>query len=248
MKDASAMNDTQEEIGKKAGAALSTFLSDFAPRRIADEDVEVLPFDEPIHPDIVETAVDFPQAAEEEMSPLDEKPLMSEPKVDVEQIRREAFEQAVEQTTSELQTKFADEKRVLEEQQTKALADMKQNTVNELAANMQSDLSNGLAMVLDTIGNDVAKVLATFIGNKLSDDALRDFAARIADQAVSAGQPMVVEGNAELLDALSRQAGFDATKFELRANDSADIRLRQGDAVIATRLDPLIVELKELVR
>jgi len=101
--------------------------------------------------------------------------------------------------------------------------------------------------MLEDISTDVAKILGAFIGDKMHDDALNDFAKRIAQEAVSAKQPLVIEGNEELLKALEQRPDFDKDKFVLRPTDSADIRLELGNEVIATRLEPIMKELKGLV-
>lgn len=82
----------------------------------------------------------------------------------------------------------------------------------------------------------------------MHDDALADFAKRIAREALSAKQPLVIEGNNDLLKALEKRSDFDKTKFVLKPTDSSEIRLELGDQVIATRLEPVMKELKGLVQ
>ena len=126
--------------------------------------------------------------------------------------------------------------------------ELKVKTIAEVAANLDNDLKQGFDNILEDISKDVAKVLGGFISEQMHDEALNDFAKRIAKEAISAKQPLVLQGNKDLLKALEARPDFDKTKFVLRPTDAGDIRLELGDQVIATRLEPVMKELKGLVQ
>lgn len=249
-----AMNNSNTEMENKKAASLSHFLSDFAPRRIPDTEVEVLPMDAevPVH-DIkpaeeVDPMVDFHQAEDKPEDSFDEASLVTETKINAEELKKQAIDEAVEKTKAELEAKFAEEKASLEASHEKALSELKEKTISDITANLDEDLKKGFDEILENISSDVAKILGVFIGQKMQDDALDDFAKRIAKEALAAKQPLVIEGNGELLQALEKRSDFDKSKFNLQPTESADIRLHLGDQVIATRLEPIMKELKGLVK
>ncbi len=249
-----AMNKNNAEMGNKAGASLSHFLSDFAPRLIPDTEVEVLPMDaavpvQDLHPvEEIDPEADFVEAENSPEDSFDEASLITETKANREELRKKAIEEAVHNATTELEAKFADEKATLIASQKKALEQTKQTTIHEIASDLDEKLTKCFNEVIDIIGGDVANILAAFIGQKLHDDALNDFAKRVAREAILSMKPLVIEGNGDLLKDLENRPGFNKSKFVLQPTDSPDIRLRHGDKIIATRLDPLITELKGLVK
>lgn len=239
----------------KKASSLSFFLSDFAPRQIPDAEVEVLPMDTevPAHDIIkpVEEAdpmVDFHQAEDKPEDGFDEASLVVETRINAEELKKKAIDEAVEKTKADLEAKFASEKASLVANHEQALNEFKEKTIAEIAANLEEDLKKGFDEMLVDISSDVAKILGAFIGAKMQDDALDDFSKRIAKEALDAKEPLVIEGNGELLQALEKRPDFDKLKFNLQMTDSADIRLHLGDQVIATRLEPIMKELKGLVQ
>lgn len=243
-------------MGNKAGASLSHFLSDFAPRLIPDTEVEVLPMDaaipvqeqniEPVEE--IDPEADFIETENPPEDSFDEASLLAGTRANSEELRKKAIEEAVHNATTELEAKFAHEKATLIADQQKALAQLRQKTIDEVASNLDANLTRCFNEVIDIIGNDVAEILAAFVGKKMHEDALNDFAKRIAREAMSASEPLIIEGNGDLLKALESKPAFDKSKFVLQPADSPDIRMRHGDKIIATRLDPIINELKGLVQ
>ena len=248
------MDNSDTKMENKKAATLSHFLSDFAPRQIPDTEVEVLPMDAevPFHEEpAVEEAdpmVDFHQVESKPEDTFDEASLVTETKINAEELRQQAIDEAVEKTKTELETRFAEEKAALIRDHEKAMSDLKDKTIAEIATNLDENLKKGLDKIVEDISKDVAKILAVFIGEKMHDDALTDFAKRIAREALSAKQPLVIEGNNDLLKALEKRPDFNKTKFVLKPTDASEIRLELGDQVIATRLEPVMKELKGLVQ
>ena len=243
-----SMNDRREETENKIGANLSKFLNDFAPRPISDSDIEILPPEEPQPIVMSEPVVEFTHDDNEDMVPFEEKGDHEEPQIDTEEIVKHAVDEAVEKTKSELQAQYSSEKQLLQEQHQKEIENTKEATIKEMAANLSNDLTTAFDSLMQDVSNDVGKILSVFIADRLTDEAIKEFSKRLVSEAISGEEPLILEGNAQLLSALQNEPNFDKAKYDIRPTASADIRLRRGDSVIATRLEPLLSELKELVK
>ncbi|AQX20280.1 hypothetical protein [Bartonella sp. WD16.2] len=239
-----------EELKREASVSLASFLSDFSP---VNEDAEVLLFsdegeqicDNEKYEEFLLSNTDFLEEDMEEMLPLH---IASDNAVDSEVVKQKAFDQVEQRTTEELQKQFAAEKQQMEEEHAKAIEATRQGMVEALGAQMHSQLMEGLANLRQGIAKDIAQILAAFIGEKITQEALQQFATKMADQVIDTKQPLVLEGNEKLLEQLKKQEGFDASKFEFQSTNSAEIRLRYGNVVTATQLTPLLATLQELVR
>lgn len=243
-----SMNDRREETDHKIGANLSKFLNDFAPRSIPDSDIEILPPEEPQPIVMSEPVMDFTHDENEDMVPFEEEGDHEVPQIDTEEIVKHAVDEAVEKTKSELQAQYSSEKQLLQEQHKKEIEDTKEATVKEMAANLDSDLTTAFDRLMQDVSNDVGKILSVFIADRLTDEAIKEFSRRLVSEAISGTEPLILEGNAQLLLALQNEPNFDKSRYDIRPTESPDIRLRRGDSVIATRLGPLLSELKELVK
>ena len=243
-----SMNDRREETDHKIGANLSKFLNDFAPRSIPDSDIEILPPEEPQPIVMSEPVMDFTHDENEDMVPFEEEGDHEVPQIDTEEIVKHAVDEAVEKTKSELQAQYSSEKQLLQEQHKKEIEDTKEATVKEMAANLDSDLTTAFDRLMQDVSNDVGKILSVFIADRLTDEAIKKFSRRLVSEAISGTEPLILEGNAQLLLALQNEPNFDKSRYDIRPTESPDIRLRRGDSVIATRLGPLLSELKELVK
>lgn len=243
-----SMNDRREETDHKIGANLSKFLNDFAPRSIPDSDIEILPPEEPQPIVMSEPVMDFTHDENEDMVPFEEEGDHEVPQIDTEEIVKHAVDEAVEKTKSELQAQYSSEKQLLQEQHKKEIEDTKEATVKEIAANLDSDLTTAFDRLMQDVSNDVGKILSVFIADRLTDEAIKEFSRRLVSEAISGTEPLILEGNAQLLLALQNKPNFDKSRYDIRPTESPDIRLRRGDSVIATRLGPLLSELKELVK
>ena len=243
-----SMNDRREETENKIGANLSKFLNDFAPRPISDSDIEILPPEEPQPIVMSEPVMDFTHDENGDMVPFEEEGDHEVPQIDTEEIVKHAVDEAVEKTKSELQAQYSSEKQLLQEQHKKEIEDTKEATVKEIAANLDSDLTTAFDRLMQDVSNDVGKILSVFIADRLTDEAIKEFSRRLVSEAISGTEPLILEGNAQLLLALQNEPNFDKSRYDIRPTESPDIRLRRGDSVIATRLGPLLSELKELVK
>ncbi|WCR55259.1 MAG: hypothetical protein PG977_000652 [Bartonella clarridgeiae] len=247
------MEQTGEKFEKQVSLPLSSFLSDFSPRYISSEDIEVLPSgneseitcNDEKQEDFSSSSIEFPKEYMEEILPFG---FSSEGVVDVEAAQKAAFDQAMQETTEKLQKQFKVEKQRLEEEHAKAIEAAKQSVVESIGANVQSQLTKGLADLRQEISQEIAQVLSIFIGEKITEEALQQFATKISDQALGGGQPLVLEGSKELFEQLKKQRDFDASQFKFQPTKSTEIRLHRGEMVIATQLTPFLTTLKELVQ
>ncbi|MDD9333674.1 MAG: hypothetical protein PV354_08415, partial [Bartonella sp.] len=188
------------------------------------------------------------ELSEEYMEEILSFDLPSEGVVDVEIARKEAFDQAVQEATEKLQKQFEVEKKCLEEEHAKAIEAAKQSVVESLGANVQRQLTKEFADLRQEISQEIAQVLSIFIGEKITEKALQEFATKILDQALGAGRPLILEGNEKLFEQLKKQRDFDSSQFEFQPTKSTEIRLHRGEMVIATQLTPLLTTLKELIQ
>ncbi|WP_035007149.1 hypothetical protein [Bartonella rochalimae] len=245
------MEQTGGKFEKQVSLPLSSFLSDFSSRYISAEDIEVLPSDD-------ESELMYNNEKQKDCSLSDTKPseeymeeilsFPSEGVVDVEVARKEAFDQAVQEVTEKLQKQFEEEKKCLEEEHAKAIEAAKQSMVESLGANVQRQLTKEFSDLRQEISREIAQVLSVFIGEKITEEALQEFATKILDQALSAGKPLVLEGNEKLFEQLKKQRDFDSSQFEFQPTKSTELRLHRGEMVIATQLTPLLTTLKELIQ
>ncbi|MBA9083445.1 MULTISPECIES: hypothetical protein [Bartonella] len=250
MEAINGMEKIGEEFKREASVSLASFLSDFSP---VDEDTEILLFsdeseqicDNEKYEEFLLSSTDFVEEDMEEILPLH---VASENDVDFEVVEQKTFDQVEQETTEKLQKQFAAEKQQMEEEHAKAIEVAKQGVVENLGAQMHSQLIEGFADLRQGIAKDIAQVLAAFIGEKITQEALQQFAAKMADQVIDEEQSLVLEGNEKLFEQLKKQEGFDASKFEFQSTNSTEIRLRRGNVVTATQLTPLLANLQELVQ
>ncbi|WP_407965127.1 hypothetical protein [Bartonella sp. C271] len=253
MEVVNGMEQIGEKLEKQVSLPLSSFLSDFSSRYISPEDIEILPSDDESElmynsekqEDFASSNIEFAKEYMEEILSFD---LSSEGVVDVEAARKEAVDQAVQETTEKLQKQFEVEKKCMEEEHTKAIEAVKQSFVESLGANVQRQLTKDFANLRQEISQEIAQVLSIFIGEKITEEALQEFATKMVDQALGAEKPLVLEGNEELFEQLKKQRDFDASQFEFQPTKSTEIRLHRGEMVIATQLTPLLMTLKELIQ
>ncbi|MEL6089648.1 MULTISPECIES: hypothetical protein [Bartonella] len=244
------MEKIGEELKKEASDTLASFLSDFSS---VDKDTEVLLFsgeskqahDNEKYEEFLLSGTDFLKEDMEEILPLH---VASENAVDFKIIEQKTFDQVEQETAEKLQKQFAAEKQQMEEEHAKAIEAAKQGVVETLGAQMHSQLMEGFADLRQGVAKDIAQVLAAFIGEKITQQALQQFATKMVDQVTDAEQPLILEGNEKLLEQLKKQEGFDASKFEFQSTNSIEIRLRRGNVVTATQLTPLLANLQELVQ
>ncbi|ENN89897.1 hypothetical protein [Bartonella bovis] len=174
--------------------------------------------------------------------------IASDNTADFEVAEQKTFDQIEQEATERLQKQFAAEKQQMKKKHAKAIEAAKQGVVETLGAQMHSQLMEGFADLRQGFAKDIAQVLATFIGEKITQEALQQFAAKMADQVIGAGQSLVLEENEKLLERFKKREGFDASKFEFQSTNSTKIRLRHSSVVTATQLTPLLVMLQELVQ
>ncbi|WP_102830621.1 hypothetical protein [Bartonella bovis] len=252
MEAINGMEKIGEELKNEASSTLASFLSDFSSVN-EDEDTEVLFFsdeseqacDSEKYEEFLLSDTDFLEEDMEEMLPLH---IASDNAADFKVAEQKTFDQVEQETTERLQKQFAVEKQQMEKEHAKAIEAAKQGVVDTLGAQMHSQLMEGFADLRQGVSKDIAQVLAAFIGEKITQEVLQQFATKMVDQVIDAGQPLVLEGNEKLLERLKKQKDFDASKFEFKSTNSTEIRLRRGSVVTATQLTPLLMMLQELVQ
>lgn len=241
MKSEPFMHGPHENRQKSTGPALARALQDFGLRERPDKTLEDFSVRES------PPAEFFEQPVMAEMKPLQEEPLAEMPPlIDIEAIRQEAFAQGEEKQCKEMQAGFSVRLKSVEEAHGAEIDQLKSHMTG-LAAEIEKGLEAGLKKIEADLSRQVAEILMAFMGERLTQKAVRQFADRIAAESLAVEKPLTIEGNRELLDILQGRPGFDSSRYRLRPTDAHEIRVVHGDAVLSTRLAPRLKELKELI-
>jgi len=248
MKPELFMQDIHETMQKGAGPVpvLAQFLKDFAPRCLPDEMVEILlPEDDSPHvpEDDSPHAEFFEPPAEEEMTPLEEDAAVEMLPVDLDAVRQEAFHQGEEKQRAEMQAEFSARIKEIEEVHAAEINELRKNVFNNLSVRVEE----GLRKIETGLMRQVTDILAAFVGERLTDEAVGIFAERIAAAGIAAEKPLIVEGDRRFLEVFQSRPDFDPSQYILKPTDDCEIRIVNGDTVLSTRLAPLLGELRELV-
>ncbi|ABM44953.1 hypothetical protein A6B38_04845 [Bartonella bacilliformis] len=247
------MEKISEEFQRKASLPFSSVLRDFSRRHVVDEEEEILSFVEQAgrmcedegHEAFSLSGVVLSEENMEDILPLH---VNAEKTIDVHALQQEVVHQAVQETTEKLQMHFSAEKKRMEEEHVKALEIAKDSAIEALGADMHRQLTEGLANLRQEIAQDIAQILSGFIGERMTQDVLKQFAAKLAGQVVDANQSLILEGNEKLFEQLKKQQEFNSSQFEFHPTNSTEIRLRRGEVVVATQLAPLLASLQELIQ
>jgi len=242
MKSEPFMHRLHENRQKNKGPALARALQDFGLRERPDKTLEDFSVGGGSPAELFERPVMA------EMKPLKEEPLADEtpPPIDIEAIRQEAFAQGEEKQREEMQAGFSTRLKSVEEAHGAEIDQLKSH-ITGLAAEIEKGLEAGLKKIEADLSRQVAEILMAFMGERLTHEAVRQFADRIAAESLAVEKPLTIEGNRELLDVLQGRPGFDSSRYRLKPTDAHEIRVVHGNTVLSTRLAARLKELKELV-
>lgn len=241
MKSESFMHRLHENRQKGKGSGLARVLQDFGLRDRPDKTLEDFSVGGGSPPQVFERPVVA------EIKPLEEE-LLAEmpPPIDIEAIRQEAFAQGEEKQREEMQAGFSVRLKSVEEAHGAEIDQLKSHMTG-LAAEIEKGLEAGLKKIEADLSRQVAEILMAFMGERLTQEAVRQFADRIAAESLAVEKPLTIEGNRELLDVLQGRPGFDSSRYRLKPTDAHEIRVVHGNTVLSTRLAARLKELKELI-
>jgi hypothetical protein len=175
-------------------------------------------------------------------------PVPSEPEFDIEAERSAALElgkqQAAETLAAEHQTELeAERSRHLEE-------------INEMRTRFEQDFSTTLAARFDqlaiemseTIGEQVARIVAPFLEQALSERMVAQLGTAIAGSlADGEATRIAVSGSPSMFEALSTALGDKAAQLDFSESETFDLTVRLDDTVLSTRLSEWASTLREVL-
>ncbi|PYE87693.1 hypothetical protein [Phyllobacterium leguminum] len=211
--------------------SIASYLSDFSPRRIPDEQVIILP------------AAQGHEEADEDLSPEQ----VFEEAIDIELQLKQAFEAGREAGRAEADALYEAEKQRLQRAHEEEMAGLRTATLSETADLLMVGLLEGLGALEATFSGQMAELIAPLMAEHFADKAVSDFAGRAA-ACLPAAMGMEISGPRDLLDALQKREGFVRENFLFIEAEQVELQLRLDERVVATRLGPLLDELKALIR
>jgi len=216
-------------------ARISGLLQDFAPIKMEEEVMDIFPLES--------------EGMEPLLSPGKKEVFFS--RDEMEGAKIEAFAaglaQGREETQTQLNRQFAEERAVWVEKHAQEIEETRTTAINHFAANWEQDLRISLETIQKRIEQDLAILISDIVGHSLTKQALDDFAAHIAHEAMATGKPLVIEGKQALLDAFAAITEQTPHRYQLQPTQLDDLRVVLKDQVISTRLAHLMQELKALI-
>lgn len=215
--------------------AIERYLKDFSQPEPFVLSVDLSPAPEPDHLQILEPA-----------SPIAAVP--EEPAFDIEAERTAAFERGSREAADLLTATHQAE---LEAERSRHLEE-----VNELRMQFEQDFSTTLAARFDqlaselseSIGEQVARVVAPFLERALSEQMIGQLAAAIAEVlADQEGIRISVSGSPSMFDSLKTALGDRAAQLEFTEGEAFDLTARLDDTVMSTRLSEWADTLREVL-
>lgn len=239
--------------------SLSRYLPDFSTHRVADEAVEIIAApapSQPLKPEPVRRA----QAIDPKAAALADKLAAAEKAemaalIAAEEEKRSAFENGHaeghtlgrEEGHKEAEALYEAEKaRLLREHETE-IENLRAAFSREQALLLARSLTEALTALEQSFSGQIAEVLAPLLVGKLEQDAVAEFAHRIAALALE-GEAPEISGPAGLLAPLRDHAALLPSGCRFVENASDELSFSFGERVLETRIAPLLDELKAAVQ
>lgn len=171
-----------------------------------------------------------------------------EPAIDIEAERAAAFEEGSRQAADMLSATHQAE---LEAERSRHLEE-----INEMRTRFEQDFSTTLAARFDqlttelseSIGEQVARIVAPFLERSLSEQMIEQLAAAISQVlADQDGVRVAVSGSPSMFEALKTALGDRAAQLDYTEADSFDLTVQLEDTVLSTRLSQWADTLREIL-
>ncbi|OWV72058.1 hypothetical protein ATY77_11020 [Rhizobium sp. R634] len=172
----------------------------------------------------------------------------SEPVIDVEAERREAYAEGHAAATAELTEKYELEARALAEAHARELEELKLRYEVEAAAVIASRIRDIAEEVAELVSAGAAAAIAPVMTDALAVKAAENLAALLRDAILEgAAGPIVVRGPTPLFDWLKAELGEHATAVRHVETDDIDLAVEIGESVIVTRMSAWAASLKKVL-
>jgi hypothetical protein len=211
--------------------SIASYLTDFSPRRIPDEQVVIL----------------SPARAREEPEDSLTVEEAFEEAVDHELQVKQAFEAGREAGRAESDALYEAEKQRLQRAHEEEIGALRNAVLSETTERLFAHLNAGLQGLEAAFSRQLAELIEPLVAQHVTGRAVRDFATQVA-ACLPAAMGMEIRGPRDLLDALVRLDGFARENFIFIEAEQTELQLRLDERVVETRLAPLLSEMKALVR
>ncbi|MBX4865695.1 hypothetical protein HJA87_06765 [Rhizobium bangladeshense] len=172
----------------------------------------------------------------------------SEPAVDVEAERREAYAEGHAAATADLTEKYENEARALAEGHARELEELKLRYEVEAAAVIASRVRDMAEEVAQLVSAGAAMVIAPVMTEALAAKAAESLAALLRDAILEgAAGPIVVRGPTSLFDILKTELGDHVAAVRHIEADDIDLSVEIGESVVVTRMSAWAASLKKVL-
>lgn len=174
--------------------------------------------------------------------------ISSEPAIDVEAERREAYVRGHAAATAELTEKYELETQMLTEVHTREIEELKLRYEVEAASVIASRIHDIAEEVAALVSAGAAAVIAPVMTEALAAKATESLAALLRDAILEgAAAPIVVRGPARLFDRLKAELGEHADAVRHFETDDIDLAVEIDESVIVTRMSAWAASLKKVL-
>lgn len=172
----------------------------------------------------------------------------SEPAVDVEAERREAYAEGHAAATAELTEKYELEARTLAGVHARQLEELKLRYEVEAAAVIASRIRDIAEELAQLVSAGAAAAIAPVMTEALAAKAAEDLADLLRDAILEgAAGTVVVRGPTRLFDIVKAELGEHAEAVRHFETDDIDLAVEIGDSVIVTRMSAWAASLKKVL-
>lgn len=174
--------------------------------------------------------------------------ILSEPAIDVEAERREAYAQGHAAATAESSEKYELEARTLAEVHAREIEELKLRYEVEAAAVIASRIRDIAEEVAELVSAGAAAVIAPVMTEALAVKATESLAALLRDAILEgAAAPILVRGPTRLFDRLKAELGEHAGAVRHLETDDIDLAVEIAESVIVTRMSAWAASLKKVL-
>ncbi|WP_049733077.1 hypothetical protein [Rhizobium ecuadorense] len=172
----------------------------------------------------------------------------SEPAIDVEQERRDAYAQGHAAATADLTEKYEADAQTVAEVHARELEELKLRYEVEAAAVIASRIRDIAEEVAQLVSAGAAAAIAPVMAEALAARATGSLAVLLRDAILEgAAGPIVVRGPTRLFERLTAELGEHARAVRHIETDDIDLAVEIGESVIVTRMSAWAASLKKVL-
>lgn len=218
--------------------SLSRYLPDFSTHHIEDAAVEII------------AAPSSPKPLKPEVGPAPAAAAAQAEVADIialEEEKRAAFEAGREDGRGQAQALYEAEKARLLREHDAEIETLRAAFSREQALLLAGSLTDALTALERSLSDQIAEILMPLLSVKMEQDAVAEFAQRIAALALD-GEAPEISGPARLIEPLRAHATLLPSGCRISETAGSELSFSFGERVLETRIGPLLEELKAAVR